>query len=236
MGPNDRVKWPYFFITDSGETRKSFIINTIINIIKRYPLLAPTEVAVQNIGGQTIHLALRITSTGRTFRTCAYANTELNNQLKNIDTLVIDEAFIISIDLFDFISNTFANVHNNFIPFSITWPLFYPLFLRNPQRQQNDPVFYEILQNIRIDRCHTEFFTRSSIQNQLNTTYIVSFREMAQQINTMICNTLPVPDGRFIMSKAIDVVDSVRWKSSFSDHIFKSKMNLPSCIHLQSDA
>ncbi|CAI2200217.1 13282_t:CDS:1, partial [Funneliformis geosporum] len=85
-------------------------------------------------------------------------------------------------------------------------------------------------------RCHTEFFTRSSIQNQLNTTYIVSFREMAQQINTMICNTLPVPDGRFIMSKAIDVVDSVRWKSSFSDHIFKSKMNLPSCIHLQSDA
>ncbi|CAI2190108.1 14879_t:CDS:10, partial [Funneliformis geosporum] len=104
-----------------------------------------------------------------------------------------------------------------------------------------------MLQNIRIgsisaktwnilDRYYAEFFTRSSIQNQLNTTHIVGFREMAQQINMMICNTLPISDGRFIMSKAINVIDSIRWESTFSDHIFKSKTNLPSCIRLQPEA
>src|SRR4051794_34592632 len=46
MGKNDGVKWPYYFITGSGGTSKSYIINLIINMLAQrrsnYLLLAPT--------------------------------------------------------------------------------------------------------------------------------------------------------------------------------------------------
>ncbi len=33
MGQNDGIKWPYYFITDSVGTGKSYIVNLIINIL-----------------------------------------------------------------------------------------------------------------------------------------------------------------------------------------------------------
>ncbi len=48
MGPNNETKWLYYFITSSTEIRKLYIINLIINMLKRrsliYFLLASTEV------------------------------------------------------------------------------------------------------------------------------------------------------------------------------------------------
>ena len=62
MEPNNGTKWPYYFITGSAETGKSYIINIITNILKSrsssYLLLAPIGVAAQNIGGKTIHSEL----------------------------------------------------------------------------------------------------------------------------------------------------------------------------------
>jgi len=275
MGPNNGTKWPYYFITGSGGTGKSYIINMIIDTLKNrsstYLLLAPTGVAAQNIGGQTIHSALHITSTHESFRTRAYTDKDLNTYLKKVDTIILDETSMISAELFDFISNIFANLHNNAIPFgginiiaagdlaqlppitgqpvfrATAWPLFYPLFLKTPQRQQADTRFYQMLQEIRmgsistetwntLQQRHSEFTTRSPIHNLLNTTHIVGFRENAQQINRMVCNTLPVPNDQFLISKAIDVVDSVQWDTSFSDQLFKSKTNLPSYVRLQPGA
>lgn len=275
MGPNNGIKWPYYFITGSGGTGKSYIINLIINMLNRrssnYLLLAPTGVAAQNIGGQTIHSALRISTSHESFRTRAYADKDLNDHLKKIDTIIFDEGSMISGELFDFISNTFANLHRNSIPFgginiivagdltqlppitgqqifrAATWPLFYPLFLREPQRQHSDINFYHMLQEIRmgtistetwntLQQRHSEFITRSPFHNLLNTTHIVGLRETAQQINRMVCNTLPVPDNRFLISKATDVIDSTQWDPSSSEQLFKPKTNLPLSVRLQPGA
>ena len=121
MGKNDGIKWPHYFITGSGGTRKSYIINMIINILNnrrsKFLLLAPTGVAAQNIGGTTIHSELSITSTQGGFQTRAFVNTELNTRLKKVETIIIDEISMVSAELLDFISNIFARIHNNALPF-----------------------------------------------------------------------------------------------------------------------
>jgi len=101
----------------------------------------------------TIHSALHIRSTQEGFFTLAYIDNELKTCLKKIDTIIIDKIFIVSKDLLNFISNIFANIHNNSMPFSriniillsdliqllpvsglpvfqaVIWSLFYSLFL-----------------------------------------------------------------------------------------------------------
>ena len=44
---------------------------------------------------------------------CSYLKT----QLKKIDTIIIDKISVVSVKLLDFISNTFAKLHNNATPF-----------------------------------------------------------------------------------------------------------------------
>ncbi|CAG8822836.1 22085_t:CDS:1, partial [Gigaspora rosea] len=55
---------PYFFLTGSAGTGKSYLITLIINHLKshrkKYLLMAPTGVAAQNIDGKTIHSQLKI--------------------------------------------------------------------------------------------------------------------------------------------------------------------------------
>ncbi|CAB4412311.1 unnamed protein product [Rhizophagus irregularis] len=275
MGENDGIKWPYFFITGSAGTGKSYIIHMIVNILKQrrsnYLLLAPTGVAAQNIDGKTIHSELRIVTTQGGFYTRAHTDNELKTRLKKIDTIIIEEVSMVSAELLDFISNVFANLHNNAIAFgginvivvgdlaqlppvsgqqvfrAATWSLFYPLFLRTPQRQNNDNTFYQMLEEIRIDNIstetrnilqqrHSEFLVRSAVEISFNTTHIVGFKENAQFINTMICNTLPVPPNKFLLSQASDFVNSIPCDRSFCDKMFKPKTNLPSYIRIQPGA
>src|ERR1043165_1958486 len=121
MDRNDGIKWPYYFITGSAGIGKSYIINLIINMLKRkrsnYSLLAPTGVAAQNIGGKMIHSELRITSTHGGFRTRAHIDKEFNTYLSKIDTLIIDEISMVSDQLLNFLSDIFASIHNNTLPF-----------------------------------------------------------------------------------------------------------------------
>ena len=83
---------------------------------------------------------------------------------------------------------------------------------------------------------HSEFLSHPAIDTLLNTTHIVGFRENAQQINRMICNMLPVPQNRFLISQASDFVDSAMWTPSLSDKMFKPKTNLPLNVRLQPGA
>ena len=81
---------------------------------------------------------------------------------------------MVSAALLNFVSQLFANIHNNDIAFgginiivagdlaqlppvggtqvfhSTIWHLFYPLFLCQPRRQQDDKLFYQILEEIRL--------------------------------------------------------------------------------------
>ena len=76
---------------------------------------------------------------------------------------------------------------------------------------------------------HSEYLTHSAINTLLNTTHIVGFRENAQQINRMVCNLLPVPNNKFLISQAVDFINSTQSDISFSE-------NLPSCVRLQPSA
>ena len=233
--------------------------------------ITSTGVADQNIRGKTIHSTLQITFTQGNLHTRAYANKELNDFLKKIDTIIIDEISMVSDELLDFISNIFATLKNNAIEFgginvivvgdlaqlppingqpvfrATTWTLFYPLFLRTPQRQQADNKFCQMLQEVRtgnitsetwkiLQQRHSEFLTRPATDTLLNTTNIVGFRETAQQVNRMICNMLPVSNEKFLISQSTDIIDSAQWDPSSSEHIFKTKTNLPFSIRLQPDA
>jgi tRNA(Met) C34 N-acetyltransferase TmcA len=121
MGKNDGIKWPYYFITGSAGTGKSYIINLIVNMLKnrrsRFLLLAPTGVSAQTIGGKTIHSELSIVSTQGGFCTSAFRNADLTTRLKKVDIIIIDEVSMVSAELLDFISNIFARIHNNAVPF-----------------------------------------------------------------------------------------------------------------------
>lgn len=120
----------------------------------------------------------------------------------------------------------------------------YPLFLKTPQRQHGDTTFYQLLEEVRINNIspqtwnkleqrYSEFTYQPTIDTFLNTTHIVGFKETAQQINTSICNLLPVPPNNFLLSQASDFVISDQWDPSYSRHMFKSKTNLPNFVRLQ---
>ncbi|PKY60388.1 hypothetical protein RhiirA4_303633, partial [Rhizophagus irregularis] len=88
------------FITGSAGTGKSYVINMITRMLTQsshfFLFLAPTGVAAQNVGGFTIHSALHITSTHRSFLTRAYVNNELRASLKRITTIIIEEISMVS--------------------------------------------------------------------------------------------------------------------------------------------
>ena len=118
-------QWPYYFLTGSAGTGKSFIIQHFRTHLqqtrKKYILLAPTGIAAQNIDGLTIHSALRISSTTMnsqsSYKTLIFNDPSLLSEMRRIETIIIDEVSMVSASLFTFISDTFAKIHNNHIPF-----------------------------------------------------------------------------------------------------------------------
>ncbi|GBB85845.1 hypothetical protein RclHR1_01230008 [Rhizophagus clarus] len=52
----------------------------------------------------------------------------------------------------------------------------------------------------------------------------------------MICNLLPVPENKFLISQSKDFVNSVQWDLSASNNMFKPKTNLPLSVRLQPGA
>ena len=178
LGPQHRKKWPFFFITGSAGTGKSYLIHLIINWLKstktNYLLMAPTGVAAQSIGGLTIHSALRISQSESGFQSLALYDTNFKTELLKIKVLIIDEISMVSASLFTYLANMFAQIHNNSICFgglsvivvgdlaqlppvratpifhSSIWHEFYPLFLYQSQRQQSDLQFFHMLQEIRL--------------------------------------------------------------------------------------
>lgn len=276
LGPkNQKNKYPYFFITGSAGTGKSFIINLIIDHLKskqsNYLLLAPTGVAATNIGGETIHSALRIHETLGGFQSLAFHDYDFFKFLKTIDTLIIDEISMVSNALFSFISDMFSIIQQQTIAFgglnvivvgdlaqlppvtglpvykASEWKLFYPLFLRQPQRQIHDKEYYNALQEIRIGKMSLDtwnflyqkaeiFDHQKPINAALNITNIVGYKLTANQINNVICNMLPVTEDKFLISSAIDFIDNQQYNPDDSQKLFKKKTNFPSHLRLQQGA
>jgi len=83
---------------------------------------------------------------------------------------------------------------------------------------------------------HSEFLNQPLIDILLNTTHIVGFKQIAQQINTMVCNTLPISENGFLISQVTDFVNSQQWNNQETNKMFKPKINLSSYLHLQQGA
>ncbi|GES90273.1 Pif1-like helicase domain-containing protein [Rhizophagus clarus] len=248
LGPNDGKHYPYFLITGSAGIGKSFVTHILLKEFEKrglsYLVLAPTGVAAQNIGGFTIHSALKIHATKG------------------------DEISMVSSELFDYLSNMFSKLHSNSLPFggisvivlgdlfqlppvsgnyvfqSPVWKLFYPLFLREAKRQAENPQYYSLLEEARFGNItestynilYQKFQDSSnnlSLENVLNTTHIVSYRETAEQINTQICNTLPVENDKFLISYSKDLINGKEQDHESSEYLMKYKTNLPSVVRLQ---
>lgn len=170
MGPESEGKHPYFFMSGSAGTGKTFMTLKVVDMVKskkiNYLLLAPTGVAAQNVGGKTIHSALRMRQmSDHHYQTLSIESESLMQVLLQIRVVIIDEGSIVSNKLFSFLSNIFGSVHQNHkvfgrIPvlmvddlfqlppmngehifFSPAWKSFFPLFLTKPQRQRGDLDF-----------------------------------------------------------------------------------------------
>ena len=110
LGSLQSKKYPFFFITGSGGTGKTFLTQLIIDWIKSqnktYLLTAPTGVAAQNIGGSTIHSALRLMQSGSGYQSLAFYDLEFKKKLQAIQAiqiLIIDEISMVSVKIFHFI-------------------------------------------------------------------------------------------------------------------------------------
>ncbi|CAG8786729.1 14759_t:CDS:1, partial [Acaulospora morrowiae] len=116
-GKSNEGKYPYFFLTGSAGTGKTFMLLQIITFLqskkKIYLLMAFTGVAAQNIGGKTIHSCLKIRFQDGNYETLIHINNQDESDLKKIEAILIDEISMVDADLFTFLSNTFARIHKN---------------------------------------------------------------------------------------------------------------------------
>jgi hypothetical protein len=177
-GKKEHSKHPYFFLTGSAGTGKSFMIQQVVDYLTnrnvKYLLMAPTGVAAQNVGGKTIHSALHIRNTQTYFETLSNYNEQQQKELSQIKAIIIEEVSMVSSILLSFISQIFAKIHKNPISFggiptlligdlaqlppvnglqvfrATEWKEFYPLFLTTSHRQNEDKSFYDALQEIRL--------------------------------------------------------------------------------------
>jgi ATP-dependent exoDNAse (exonuclease V) alpha subunit len=170
----------HFFVTGGAGTGKSYLLQNVEHFLKRsridYLKMAPTGIAAINVGGQTIHSALHITSGNiggdGNLKTSIFVSTERQEELRKATVLIIDKISMVNAQLFTFISTIFSRLHEDTRPFGnllvicfgdlmqlppVTgqkvfeaplWLLFQPLFLREPQRQAGDRHFFQLLNSI----------------------------------------------------------------------------------------
>lgn len=110
------------FLTGKAGTGKTsvakYVIDNLRKMGKRIVVLAPTGIAANNAGGQTIHSFFSINPFGLLdFESCSYLKSKKKRMIKLIDVIVIDEVSMMRADLFDainwtLIKNQCKSIHN----------------------------------------------------------------------------------------------------------------------------
>lgn len=99
------------FLTGKAGTGKSFVVNKAIELLrkqnKKVIAIAPTGVAANNIGGQTIHSLFSITPFGvASYKTTNFLRSEKRRMLSAVTTIFIDEISMLRPDVLDAINWT----------------------------------------------------------------------------------------------------------------------------------
>ena len=70
---------------------------------------------------------------------------------------------------------------------------------------------------------HLQYSTVTSSMNLFNTTSIVGYKQLAEQINVSLCNLLEVTnEDNILLSKAVDTVNGEKWDIAHSQRMYKS--------------
>src|SRR5690625_2337672 len=96
----------HLFLTGKAGTGKSTLIRYFLNETRRNVVVAaPTGIAALNVNGYTIHrlFSFRPTTTIDDVASSRYFPGRFANSLRNLHTLIIDEASMVRADLFDMI-------------------------------------------------------------------------------------------------------------------------------------
>jgi ATP-dependent DNA helicase PIF1 len=115
------------------------------------------------------------------------------------------------------------------------WHLFHPIFLRDPQRQQ-DQKFFNILNKIRfgivdnqVKDALTERWQAYDPREELwTTTYLSSLRDEVSALNHAVLSGMPTDEG--FVSRAIDYEDNQRIQVGDHSQTFKRGTNFPSAV------
>lgn len=99
------------FLTGKAGTGKTFVVKHVIKTLqkkgKNIVAIAPTGVAANNLGGQTIHSMFSINPYGvAEYETCNFLKQEKRRMLDKVDTILIDEISMLRPDVLDAISWT----------------------------------------------------------------------------------------------------------------------------------
>lgn len=94
------------FLTGKAGTGKSFIVKEAMKKMaenkRKFVAIAPTGVAANNIGGQTIHSLFQLSPFGiLSFGDCAFLRGEKRKLLTNVSTIFIDEISMLRPDILD---------------------------------------------------------------------------------------------------------------------------------------
>lgn len=226
-----------------------------------YLKLAPTGIAAVNIQGQTIHSALSMTTShmgtkSTSFMTSIFQSEKHQIEMRGYSVLLIDEISMVSAELLSYVSRLFGRLHSNGRPFgnicviafgdllqlppvvgqqvfkSAVWSLFFPIVLTQSRRQEGDPTFIKILNEIRVGQISTESWKLlqdkhleySPGQTLYSSTFIVSRRTTAQSLNDLVLNSLNSEPQVHI---CIDREEGKLIELEQSSYAFKSITNLP---------
>jgi ATP-dependent exoDNAse (exonuclease V) alpha subunit len=76
----------------------------------------------------------------------------------------------------------------------------------------------------------------NNLENLLNTTHIVGYKEIAQQINQTICTMLPIQNDKYLISNSVDIINGQIQNDAYYSSLIKRQTNLPPTIRLQVGA
>lgn len=108
-----------FFLTGRAGTGKTTFLKRVQEEIdKNFIILAPTGVAALNAGGDTIHsffgLPIQVLEQG----TVGHINEMKAELMRNVDTIIIDEASMVRCDVVDAIDYNLRRICHNSMPFA----------------------------------------------------------------------------------------------------------------------
>lgn len=103
---NDVMEGKNIFLTGKAGTGKTYVVKKAIEQLKakgkKIVAIAPTGIAANNLGGQTIHSMFALNPFGvMDFKSCNFLKGEKRRMLDMIDVILIDEVSMLRADILD---------------------------------------------------------------------------------------------------------------------------------------